>query len=685
LFSIISRFIGWISWLILFGTCIGLAFLVGFFSQVVQEMPLLDKLSVPQPVEASRIYTIDNQLLGNVYAEKGNRILLPYDQIPDNLKKALIAIEDKDFYKHRGVDLRGITRAAKANLEGGRIEQGGSTITQQLIRKLYLEKESDTLDKFMRKIKEIIISLRLETRYSKDEILTFYLNEMFFGSNSYGVEAASQNYFGKSARDLTLAECAMLAGIPQAPSVLNPYASLEKATARRNLVLKAMLKENYIDQAKYDDAIKEKVRLTGSKGGGYRDLKHPYFATYVLEQAKEIVGQRNLYFGGLRIYTTLDTEAQTIAEKKITETVLSDKLRKANISQGAFVLLDVKTGAIRAMVGGVDFDKNEYNRAWQSERQPGSAFKPFVYITALEQGYSPSSLIIDKPVSFDDGSGKRYTPQNYDHTYQGIMTMKQAIERSRNVPAIKTCDLVKPEEVVRWARNLGIHNGKMDAVISLGLGSCNVSMLEITNAYSTIANDGVFNKPFAIRLITDSQGKVIYQYKPNAYRVAPKNLARLMTYMLKGVVTQGTGTKAKLTRECAGKTGTTSDYKDAWFIGYTPEYAAAVWVGNDDEAKKMYRVTGGTYPAQIWHDIMQAVTVNLPESKFDPPLRYPSASMSLEPTLSQAQLDEMLKVQKGEAPAEGTAGETPAESTGTIPSDGEGGDDGKKPEPYVPF
>jgi penicillin-binding protein 1A len=682
IFFITARIIGWISWLILFGTCIGLAFLVGFFSQVVQEMPLLDKLSVPQPVEASRIYTLDNQLMGNVYAEKGNRILLPYDQIPDNLKKALISIEDRDFYKHRGVDLRGITRAAKANLEGGKIEQGGSTITQQLIRKLYLEKESDTLDKFMRKIKEIIIALRLETRYSKDEILTFYLNEMFFGSNSYGVEAAAQNYFGKPAKDLTLAESAMIAGIPQAPSVLNPYASLEKATARRNLVLKAMLQENYINQEQYELAIREEVHLTGAKTGGYRDLKHPYFATYVLEQAKEIVGQRNLYFGGLRIYTTLDTEAQTVAEKKITEYITSDRFKKANISQGAFILLDVKTGAIRAMVGGVDFDQNEFNRAWQSERQPGSAFKPFVYIAALEQGYSPGSLVIDQPEEFFDEIGRKYAPQNYDHKYLGIMTMKHALELSRNVVAIKTCDLVKPSEVVRWAKNLGIHNGRMDEVISIGLGSCNVSMLEITNAYATIANDGVFNKPFAIRLITDSNGKVIYQSKQNSYRVAPKNLTRLMTYMLRGVVVQGTGTAARIDRDCAGKTGTTSDYKDAWFIGYTPEYAAAVWVGNDDEAKHMYRVTGGQFPAKIWHDIMQAVTVNLPEAKFDPPLRYPSATMSLEPTYSQAQLEEMLKIQKGAIPGETPAGETPGESTGTVPGEG----DGKKPkEPYVPF
>lgn len=646
-------------------------------------MPLLDKLSVPQPVEASRIYTLDNQLMGNVYAEKGNRILLPYDQIPDNLKKALISIEDRDFYQHRGVDIRGITRAAKANFEGGKIEQGGSTITQQLIRKLYLEKESDTLDKFMRKIKEIIIALRLETRYSKDEILTFYLNEMFFGSNSYGVEAASQNYFGKSAKDLTLAECAMIAGIPQAPSVLNPYASLEKATTRRNLVLKAMLQENYIDQQKYDEAIKEEVVLTGSKSGGYKDLKYPYYATYVLEQAKELVGQRNLFFGGLRIYTTLDTEAQIVAEKKIVEYVTSDKFKKANISQGAFVLLDIKTGAIKAMVGGVDFDKNEFNRAWQSERQPGSAFKPFVYIAALDQGYSPGSLVIDQPEEFFDESGRKYKPQNYDHKYLGIMTMKQALEKSRNVIAIKTCKLVKPSEVVWWAKNLGIVNGQMDEVISVGLGSCNVRMLEITNAYATIANDGVYNKPFAIRLITDSNGKVIYQSKQSSYRAAPKNLARLMTYMLRGVVTQGTGTAARIDRDCAGKTGTTSDYKDAWFIGYTPEYAAAVWVGNDDESKHMNRVTGGQYPAQIWHDIMQAVTVNLPEAKFDPPLRYPSATLSLEPTYSQAQLEEMLQIQKGAVPAGESTGETPVESTGTIPGEG---DDGKKPkEPYVPF
>jgi penicillin-binding protein 1A len=710
-FSRILNLFGWICWIIMLFLTLGLAFMVGFFSQVVQEMPLLDKLAVPEPVQASRIFTADDKLLGNVYAEEGNRIILTYDQIPEHLKKALIAVEDRDFYKHKGIDFRGITRALMANVEAGEIQQGGSTITQQLVRKLYLEKDNDTVRKFMRKIKEAIISIRLETKYSKDEILTFYLNEMFFGANSYGVEAAAHNYFGKSAKDLTLSESATIVGILQAPSVLNPYSTLDKfvsksnelfkrlhesdilqadeyekiindssrsarmvlldtllesgqisrddydqitkdpAIVRRNTVLKAMLSEGYINQAEYEKIREEKITLSGLRGNrGYKDLKHPYYATYVLEEAKKIVGQRKLYFGGLRIYTTLDTSIQETAEAKIREYIQSKEFQNKKISQGAFVLLENSTGAVKAMVGGVDFDQNEFNRAWQARRQPGSAFKPFVYLAALEKGYSPSSYVIDEPTTFHDKIGREYTPNNYDHKYYGIMTMKTAVEKSRNVVAVKTCDLVTPEEVIRWAKNMGIHDSKgLDPVLSIALGTGVVSVLEITSAYSTIANDGIYNKPFAIRMITDSNGEVIYENRQDPQRVAPENIARLMTYMLQGVVKQGTGSRARIKHDCAGKTGTTSDHKDAWFIGYTPEYTSSAWVGNDDESISMgSNVTGGLYPARIWHDIMEEACANLPPTEFKPPSRYPAATMSLERQYSQSVLQEKLAAENSE-------------------------------------
>ena len=646
---LITRITGWLAWFVFLSLTLFLAFLVGFFSQVVQEMPLLDKLAVPEPVQASRIYAQDGTLLGNVYSEEGNRVAIAYDQIPDHLKKALIAIEDKDFYSHKGIDFKGITRAVKANIEaGGKIQQGGSTITQQLVRKLFLEKEENTKARFMRKIKEIIIALRLEKNYSKDEILTFYLNEMFFGSNSYGVEAASQNYFGKPAKDLTIAQSALIAGLPQAPSVLTPYVSMEKSQKRRDAVLKAMLNESYITREEYEKAINEKIVLAGTKtGGGYKDLHHPYYCTFVLDQAKQIVGQRKLYFGGLRIYTTLDITAQKAAEENIRKYVLSDEFKKANISQGAFVLSSTETGAVTAMVGGVDFGTNEFNRAWQAKRQPGSSFKPFVYLAALEQGYSPGSYVLDKPAVFYDDIGRKYAPQNYDHQYLGIITMKKALELSRNIPAVKTCDLVGPEEVVRWARNLGIHEGELEPYISIALGAGVVSPLEMATAFATIANDGIYNEPFAIRMITDSNGEIIYQHTSNPRRVANKNLCRLMTYMLKGVITQGTGTRARIDHDCAGKTGTTSDYKDAWFIGYTPEYSGVVWVGNDDEANHMKRVTGGVYCAKVWRDIMKVVTKNLPSRKFEQP-KYPGATLSLERGISQSQLQDMLNEKKQE-------------------------------------
>lgn len=710
IFASIASLIGWISWIIVFVLTITLAFLVGFFSQVVQEMPLLDQLSVPEPVQASRIFSQDNVMLGNVYAEEGNRIILSYDQIPTQMRQALIAIEDRDFYNHKGIDFRGISRAFMANIEAGGIQQGGSTITQQLVRKLFLEKESDTVQKFMRKIKEMIIALRLESRYSKDEILTFYLNEMFFGANSFGVEAAAHNYFGKSVSDLSLGEVALIAGLPQAPSVQNPYATLDlfvsrsnalfeemfekekiteeeykkvkadlsregrmplieklleeehisksrfdqvtrdRSALRRNMVLRAMLEEGYITHEEYEEAANEEIVLAGLRSRGYKDLNHPYYATYVLEEAKQIVGQRKLFFGGLRIYTTLDTEIQQIAEEKIQEYLSSDEFTSRRISQSAFVLLDNETGAIKAMVGGVDFDENEFNRAWQARRQPGSAFKPFVYMAALEQGYSPGSYIIDEPTVFHDKIGREYTPRNYDHKYLGVITMKSALERSRNVPAVKTCDLVTPEAVVRWAKNLGIRDDRaLEPYISIALGTGVVSVLDVTSAFSTIANNGVYNRPYAISMITNSNGEIIYEQRQNSYRVAPENLTRLMTYMLQGVVSQGTGTRARISRDCAGKTGTTSDHKDAWFIGYTPEYAATVWVGNDDEAVTMARgVTGGLFPARIWHDIMEAATANLPPRSFEPPHRYPEATMALDTRYSQAQLAEKLRLDQEE-------------------------------------
>lgn len=629
--------------IVLLCALLGVSFLAGFFTEVIREMPLIEKLNVPNPAVTSRIYDASGKFcLGSLFSEE-NRILINFNQIPDDLKNAVIAIEDRGFYQHPGISPRGIVRALVTNLKGGRISQGASTITQQLVRNLYLSKEKT----WRRKILEMIIALKLEQRFSKDEILTFYLNEVFFGRNSYGVEAAAQFYFEKHVSDLNLSECALLAGLPQRPSDYAPSPdNQEAALGRRNVVLHAMLDCGFISDEESERARNEPIVVKPARETSYKGLYHPYYTTYVIKEVKEILGDRVLLFNGLNIYTTIDLDMQEAAERILAEKVA--EYANLDMTQGALITIDPKTGAILAMVGGVDFNESEFNRAWQAKRQPGSAFKPFVYLRALEKGYSPSSLIVDEQVVYKLTGQKDYKPNNYDHTYLGVITAKTALARSRNVCAVKTIDIIGPGEVTRLCTERLGFKGPLHPYLSLALGASEVTAEEMCAAFATFANDGVYNKPFTVLRITDVNGNILYEHNTKPTRAVKENDVRLLNVMTQAVVQAGTATRARIKgRKIAGKTGTTSEYSDAWFIGYTPNLCTAVWVGNDDQGDYMRRVTGGRYPAVIWHDYMVEALEGYPVEDFPSP-KYPSRVKPLDKERTNSELREMLEWQEFE-------------------------------------
>jgi len=612
------------------------AFVNGFLSEVVKDMPMIENLGVPDLAMTSKIYASDGTLLGDVFGEE-NRVLVGWHQIPQDLRDAIVATEDKDFYSHPGFDVRGIARAVKENLASGDIKgQGASTLTQQLVRALYLTPQAT----FQRKIAEIILAVKIEQKYSKDEILTFYLNQVYFGSNAYGVEAAAQTYFGKSVSECDLAECALLAGLPQAPSRLSPYASMDAARARRTHVLNRMLEEGHITQEEFDQADEAEIVLAGRRDVGFSGLQHPYFCTYVINEVQEKFGLRRLYTDGLRIYTTVNHEWQAEAEKVVSEKVASFK--SARVSEGALVTLDVRTGAIRAMVGGVDFDSSEFNCAWQAKRQPGSSFKPYVYLRAMMDGYSPDSLVRDEPVEFHLAGWGTYRPKNYDNGFRGVISLRSAIAASRNVPAVRIVDIVGAQDVADVAHTCGIKS-EIRPSLSMGIGTSEVTLLEHTSAYGTFANDGVRNEPYAIERITDSRGNVLYSHAGSPQRVVDSNPIRLLVNMMETVVTSGTGTHARISgHHIAGKTGTTDEWRDAWFIGFTPSIVTGVWTGNRDNSP-MSKVTGGRYPALIWHDYMAKVLADMPDETFPAGFR-PRQTKAMDST-SQADLQTEQEIQ----------------------------------------
>lgn len=568
---------------------------------------------------ASSYYDQDGNLFARIGEE--NREIVKIKDVPVSTQEAFIAIEDVRFYSHHGVDLRGIARALWHDFTGGGMEQGASTITQQLVKLSFLTPEK----KVKRKIQEAILSSMVERRYSKQEILEMYLNKVYFGNGAYGIQSAARTYFDKNVDQLNLSQSAFLAGILKAP---NYYSLPKEATARRDVVLDTMEKYGFISQDQADQAKKEPLNI--EKGLKKNLYPYPYFIDFVTKQLIKDFGEETVYKGGLKVYTTMEKQAQQAAEKALSNsTNFPASWRDSeNILQpeGAAVFIDPQTGFIRALVGGREHTHQlQLDRSTMASRQPGSSFKPIIdYAPAIElKGMGPASVIDDIPVSY--GS---YTPRDYNSSYHGLITMRTAITLSINIPAVKTLvDHVGISNAVNFAKRLGItvdpNNGASMALGGLHKG---VTPLQMAAAYSAFANGGFYIEPTAILKVEDQEGKILKEYNSDPKQAMKPTTAFLITSMLKDVVDHGTGTNAHLNRPAAGKTGTTDEGKDLWFVGYTPSLAGAVWIGYDIP-KSMPREFGGRYPALIWKQIMQEALKNIPATGFRQPAGIVTATV----------------------------------------------------------
>ena len=693
-----------------------------------QDLPDVRELKNYHPSTITQIYSNGNEKIAEFYIEK--RIMIPLESIPLELKQAALAVEDSNFYYHFGIDPKAIFRAFITNLKAGRVVEGGSTITQQLSKTLFLSRER-TLP---RKIKEAILAVRLELVFTKDEILEMYLNQIYYGHGSYGVEAASRTYFGKGVADISIAECALIASLPKAPNHYSPYKDPKRARKRRNHTIRRMAYLSFITKDESKQAMSEEFHL-----GGVNDMlnRAPYFVEHTRQFLEEKYGSSKLYRGGLKVYTTLDIDLQESAQRAVRENLrIADKrygyrgslgtlyLSKGELAiqealikmnkfkegesitagkvikgvvwsvgekqadiflgpdqgtidildmnwarspntrldgrwakikrprealspgdlilvkplkirddvwalaleqepevEGSLVSLDPKTGQIKAMVGGYDFSKSQFNRAMQAIRQPGSAFKPLIYAAAIKEGYSPASIIIDSPIIFKEkkDSFDRWKPVNFEEKFYGPTSLRTALTHSRNIVTVKLMQKIGIKGTIRLARKLGI-TSNMERNLSISLGSSGLTLFELTSAYSAFANNGTLIKPSAIRNIQDRKGEVLYTSTPETTHPISPGTAYTITSLLQSVVEHGTGKKVKkLNRPVAGKTGTTNNYVDAWFMGYTPELVTGVWVGKDKDESLGRNETGSRTAIPIWLQFMQDALVNKPVTNFQVP------------------------------------------------------------------
>ncbi len=717
--------------LLYFFICIGLfiASLGGFYLYLTWGLPDLDALQNYQPNLVTRVYSDDGSLIGEFYIER--RVIVPIEKIPDHLKKAFLAAEDAEFYQHEGISYVGIMRAFYKNLSAGRFVQGASTITQQVARGFFLTPERT----ITRKLKEMILARRIEKRLTKDEILSLYLNQIYLGNGAYGVQAAAQTYFDKNVKDLDLAEAALIAGLPKAPSRYSPYVNFLLSKKRQEFILQRMVEERFITMTQADYAKAEKIILkpyvTGALWVG------PYFTEHVRRYIEEKYGDEMLYKGGLNIFTTLNVDLQKAANEAVkkglrdfdrrrgyrgplrnisdeeelqaflqklerrhgrhplkvgdvTEGVITSIDRKKKriyvdlggpngyinrwgyrwarlynpesapegtlipnpldifhegdvikvrvrkplpstgplhlvldqdpLVQASLLAIDQSTGYIKAMVGGSDFTKTQYNRAVQAKRQPGSAFKPIIYSAAFDKGFTPATIIMDTPIVFEDSANAlQWRPRNYDERFGGPTTVRKALAKSRNVVTIKILKKIGIGYCIDYARKLGITT-PLAHDLSLALGSSAVTLYDLTSVYSVFANLGKRAKPVFITKIIDKDGNVIEDNAPEVKEVISPQTAYLMTKMLEGVIENGTGWRARsLGRPAAGKTGTTNGLNDAWFLGYLPNITAGVWVGYDNEKKLGRHETGSRAALPIWLSFMKAATKDKPVEDFPVP------------------------------------------------------------------
>ncbi len=691
--------------------------LLGVFFAFESDLPQVTSLEDFKPNIITQVFANDGSVIGEFAIEK--RVVVAFQDIPPVLRNAIVAVEDADFWKHIGINFWRIPGAALANLRSGRYSQGFSTLTMQLTRLLFLTPEKTP----ERKIKEVILAFQIEKNFTKEEILTLYCNQIYFGNGNYGVEAASRFLFGKAVKDLTLEEAALVAGIAQSPMRQSPIENPERALQRRNHVLDRMAEEKYVSREEAEAAKAKPIALRLRRDP---PSVAPHFVEEVRKYLEREYGSQRIYQGGLRVYTTLDPKAQRAALRAVRTglraidrrargfvkpeasalgpdgllpeplrldewdwpfgegdvvrgvVIASDRLsavvqvggyrgrllpadvawtRRASVSdalprgaiapfrivalsdvagrrearlqleqepkvEGALIALDVHTGAVRAMVGGYDFEKSKFNRATQALRQVGSAFKPIVYAAALETlGYTPATILIDSPLSFpNQWDGSVWSPQNYDGVFQGPIPLRRAVEQSRNIPAVRTLQAVGIEKGIEYARRLGL-SSELPPYLPIALGAGEATLAEMTAAFGTFANQGLRMRPFLIDRITDREGNVIEQTLPRATDALRADTAFILTSLLRGVADHGTAARARrLRRPIAGKTGTTNDFTDAWFIGYEPSLAAGVWVGFDEKKDSLGpRADGGTIALPIWMEFWAAVMSERPIEEYPIP------------------------------------------------------------------
>lgn len=683
------------------------------YRQFMATLPPIQAAVDYQPPTTTQIFAADGSLIGEFYSQK--RYLVPLDRIPAYVRQAFISAEDDSFYEHRGVDANGILRAFVNNIIAGGKVQGGSTITQQVVKTVLLTPQKS----YERKLKEIILSTRLEQEVSKDDILALYLNHIYLGSGAYGVAAAADEYFGKGIEDINLPEAALLAGLPQAPSRYSPYRHWPEAKARQRYVLNRMYEEGYIDRETRDAAIVEPISLSSRKGSFQAA---PYFVEHVRRLLEEQYGRTVLYELGLRVKTTLDVRMQEEAEASLRRGIdrltaerggfhgayremsheernnylhlqeaafrgmerpesgfsyealvsnvrgssarvqvgpfagdlvipvsptgkqpklgLMDLIRVRLIEEddggtgdhgalrfeydpgplleGALVAMEPATGNVRALVGGYDFDRSHFNRAIQARRQPGSSFKPLVYAAALDRNFTPASVIVDEPISYRD-NGRIWAPQNFDKKFHGPTSLREALTKSRNVVTVRLAERIGLSYLTGYLPRFGLQ-GPIPRNLSIALGTLEVTPMELAVAYSTFANNGLRATPVMITEISDAQGQVLVRNEPQLTQVLPPTTAYQVTSMLQDVVRRGTGTAAQgLNQPTAGKTGTTNDLEDAWFVGYTPQLLSVVWVGFDNKRPLGPKSTGGRVSAPIWKTFMAQALTDVPEGHFPVP------------------------------------------------------------------
>jgi penicillin-binding protein 1A len=565
----------------------------GFVYWGISDFPEVRSLESYTPLESSFVYSSDGHQLAEFYLERRN--FVPHYKIPTMVKNAFIAIEDQRFYSHSGVDFIGISRALYRDIIAKSIVEGGSTITQQLTKMLFLKPEKN----ITRKIKEAIISVQIEKRYTKDEILGMYLNKAYFGARAYGIEAAAQTYFGKPVGDLSLAEAAMLAGLQRAPASYSPFKNSEKTSMRRQLVLKKMLENGFISSGEYQRASEEPLPIAPH----HRKYEAPYFIEHLRQQLEARYGDK-LYTSGLKIYSTIDYSLQKAAEEAVRNGIALIEKRVTPEVQAALVAIDPEDGSIKAMVGGTDFWETQFNRATLALRQPGSAFKPFVYAAAIEGGMSAEDEILDGPVAFPGASpNSTWSPRNYDNKYHGLVPLKTALALSLNTATVRLARDIGIAKIIGLAKRCGIKS-TLPPYLTIALGATDVTLLDLTAAYGVFAT-GRKTEPLTYERILNRDGVPVEEIHPSSEEVLAQDTLDKMKELLHAVIETGTAVRAKeIKRMVYGKTGTTNNFSDAWFIGFDDNLVVGVWVGRDNHKPIGRKETGAEAALPIWIDFM---------------------------------------------------------------------------------